>query len=147
LALTDVASNIDLDNQTDVEFDYDLINKITADLTQKEIELIICHNDYIQELNKEYRGIDKPTDVLSFPLEDMPYSPIGTIIISADYVADKAKEYGHTLNEEFTLLYIHGLLHILGYDHEVDSGEHREEEKNIIEKYNLPSSLIIRNDD
>lgn len=145
--MTDVASNIDLDNQTDVEFDYDLINKITADLTQKEIELIICHNDYIQELNKEYRGIDKPTDVLSFPLEDMPYSPIGTIIISADYVADKAKEYGHTLNEEFTLLYIHGLLHILGYDHEVDSGEHREEEKNIIEKYNLPSSLIIRNDD
>lgn len=145
--MTDVANNIDLDNQTDMEFDFDLINKITADLTQKEIELIICNNDYIQELNKEYRGIDKPTDVLSFPLEDMPYAPLGTIIISVDYVSAKAKEYGHTANEELTLLYLHGLLHLLGYDHEIDSGEHREEEKKVINKYNLPSSLIIRNDD
>jgi len=145
--LTDVVNNIDLDNQTNIEFDYSLINQITTDLTQKEIELIICHNDYIQELNKNHRGFDKPTDVLSFPLEDMPFAPLGTIVISADYVSDKAKEYGHTINEELTLLYIHGLLHLLGYDHEIDSGEHRDEEKSIIEKYNLPSSLIIRNDD
>lgn len=145
--MTDVVNNIDLDNQTDIEFDYDLINKITADLTQKEIELIICDNDYIKTLNKEHRGIDKPTDVLSFPLEDMPYAPLGTIIISADYVSEKAKEYGHTINEELTLLYIHGLLHLLGYDHEIDSGEHREEEKKVIKRYNLPDSLIIRNND
>ncbi len=145
--MTDVVNNIDLDNQTNIEFDYSLINQITTDLTQKEIELIICHNDYIQELNKNHRGFDKPTDVLSFPLEDMPFAPLGTIVISADYVSDKAKEYGHTINEELTLLYIHGLLHLLGYDHEIDSGEHRDEEKSIIEKYNLPSSLIIRNDD
>jgi probable rRNA maturation factor len=147
LALTNVANNIDLDNQTDIEFDYDLVNKITTDLTDKEIELIICRNDYIQTLNKEHRGIDKPTDVLSFPLEDMPFAPLGTIVISADYVVDKAMEFKHTVNEELTLLYLHGLLHLLGYDHEIDSGEHREQEKKVIEKYNLPSSLIIRNDD
>lgn len=145
--MIDVASNIDLDNQTDIEFDYTLINQITNELTTKELELVITDNDTIQELNKEYRNLDKPTDVLSFPIEDMPNAPIGTIVISVDYVQEKAKEYGHSENEEFALLYLHGLLHLLGYDHEIDNGEQREKEKEIIEKLNLPNSLIIRNDD
>ncbi|QOG13329.1 rRNA maturation RNase YbeY [Arcobacter sp. FWKO B] len=138
---------MDLDNQTNFEFDYTLINKITNELTTQEIELIITDDITIRELNKEYRKIDKATDVLSFPLENMPNAPIGTVVISVDYIVAKAKEYGHSNDEEFALLYLHGLLHLLGYDHEVDNGEQRAKEKEIIEKLNLPKSLIIRNDD
>lgn len=138
-------SSIEIDNHTDIEFDYTIAEQITKDLTQKEIELIITNNNFIQKINKEYRNINKPTDVLSFPLEDTPYAPLGTVIISVDYVQKKAKEYNHSLDDEFTLLYLHGLLHLLGYDHEVDSGEHRSKEEEFINKYKLPSSLIIRN--
>ena len=60
-------------------------------------------------------------------------------------VVEKAKEYGHTFNEEFSLLFIHGILHLLGYDHEVDNGEHRAKEEELIKEFNLPDSLIIRN--
>ena len=57
----------------------------------------------------------------------------------------KAKEFGHSEANELKLLYIHALLHLLGYDHEIDSGEHRKEEERLINKFNLPSSLIVRN--
>ncbi|XOB61126.1 rRNA maturation RNase YbeY [Campylobacterota bacterium DY0563] len=137
---------IDLDNQTDFNIDISSLENIVEDLTQKDIELIIVDNDTIQELNKEHRNIDKATDVLSFPLEfEMPNMPLGSIIISVDFVEDKAKEYNHSLEDEFKLLFIHGLLHLLGYDHEVDNGEHRKKEEELINKYNLPKSLIVRN--
>jgi probable rRNA maturation factor len=55
-----------------------------------------------------------------------------------------AKELNHTVDDELTLLYIHGLLHILGYDHEIDSGEMREKEHELIKAFNLPDSLITR---
>jgi probable rRNA maturation factor len=146
LALINVANNIDLDNQTDIEFDFDLVNKITNELTQKEVELIVTNNETIRQINNEYRYKDEPTDVLSFPLEDMHNAPLGTIVISSDFVIQKAKEFGHTKDEEFALLYLHGILHLLGYDHELDDGQHREKEKEIIEKFKLPTSLIVRND-
>jgi probable rRNA maturation factor len=144
--LINVANNIDLDNQTDIEFDFDLVNKITNELTQKEVELIVTNNETIRQINNEYRYKDEPTDVLSFPLEDMHNAPLGTIVISSDFVIQKAKELGHTKDEEFALLYLHGILHLLGYDHELDDGQHREKEKEIIEKFKLPTSLIVRND-
>ncbi|RBQ32083.1 rRNA maturation RNase YbeY [Arcobacter sp. FW59] len=137
---------IDLDNQTDFEFDIAIIEKIASKLTQKDIELLIVDNLTIQEINKEYRQKDKPTDVLSFPFEgDFSHVPLGTIIISIDFVKDKAKEYGHSEIEELSLLFIHGILHLLGYDHEVDKGEHRQKEEELIKEFNLPDSLIIRN--
>ncbi|WP_418185488.1 rRNA maturation RNase YbeY [Aliarcobacter vitoriensis] len=137
---------IDLDNQTDFEFDIAIIENISSKLTQKDIELLIVDNLTIQEINKEYRQKDKPTDVLSFPFEgDFSHIPLGTIIISIDFVKDKAKEYGHSEIEELSLLFIHGILHLLGYDHEVDKGEHRQKEEELIKEFNLPDSLIIRN--
>lgn len=137
---------IEVDNQTDLEFDIELIEKISEELTQKDIELLIVSNDEIQLLNKEHRNKDKATDVLSFPMEfDFPNMPLGSIVISKEFVEEKAKEYGHSKNDEFTLLFIHGILHLLGFDHEVDSGEHREKEEELIKKYNLPDSLIVRN--
>lgn len=137
---------IDFDNQTKIDIDISSLEIIKNELSSKDIELILVYNDEIQTLNKEHRNIDKATDVLSFPLEyDMPNMPLGSIVISVDFVEDKAKEYNHSFLDELTLLFIHGMLHLLSYDHEVDNGEHREKEEELIKKYNLPKSLIVRN--
>ncbi len=137
---------IELENNTSFEVNLEILQTIADDLTSKDFELIITNNDEIQELNKEHRNIDKATDVLSFPMEfDFPNMPLGSIVISIDFVEEKAKEFNHSQENELTLLFIHGLLHLLGYDHEVDNGEHRNKEEELIKKYNLPDSLIIRN--
>ncbi len=137
---------IDLDNQTDINIDISSLETISNDLTSKDIELIIVTNETIQELNKEHRDIDKATDVLSFPLEfDIPNMPLGSIVISTDFVEEKAKQFNHSFEDELNLLFIHGILHLLGFDHEVDNGEHRQKEEELIKKYNLPNSLIVRN--
>ena len=137
---------IELENNTDLQIDIAILEKIANSLSKKDIELMVVKNDEIQALNKEHRNIDKATDVLSFPMDfEMPNMPLGSIVISTDFVEEKAKEYGHTFNEEFSLLFIHGLLHLLKYDHEVDNGEHRAEEEKLIKEFNLPDSLIVRN--
>ncbi|MBL1243921.1 MAG: rRNA maturation RNase YbeY [Sulfurimonas sp.] len=136
---------IELDNRTTLTIDISLLQSIADTLTNKEIELIITSNSEIQSINSECRNINKPTDVLSFPYEEMPMSPLGSIVISENFVKEKASELGHTVSDELALLFIHGLLHLLGYDHEVDSGEMREKEKDIIELFSLPKSLIVRN--
>ena len=141
---------IDLENQTSLPVDIDRLEKIAQNLTIKEIELIITDNESIQELNQEHREKDNPTDVLSFPM-DAPFTeqsifgmPLGSIVISADLVEEKADELGHNIQDELSLLFIHGLLHLLGFDHETDDGEMRAREKEIIEAFDLPSSLIVR---
>ncbi len=135
---------IDINNKTTLELNTTLLQKIAQSVTDKDIELVVTTNDEIRQINKEYRNIDKPTDVLSFPYDEMPMSPLGSIVISQDFVIEKAKELGHTQEDEFTLLFIHGLLHLLGYDHEVDKGQMRQEEENLIIEFNLPKSLIVR---
>jgi len=135
---------IELDNRTSLEVNEPLLNQIASSLTNREIELIITSNQEIQEINLKFRNIDKATDVLSFPYEDMPMSPLGSIVISEPFVQEKAKEFSHQNCDELALLFIHGLLHILGFDHEIDNGEMRKKEKELIEQYNLPKSLIVR---
>ncbi len=137
--------NIIFENNTDYEIDISILRDVAEYLKIGEIELILTTNDEIHEINLTTRGIDKPTDVLSFPYVEMPNSPIGSIVISLDFLHQYAKEYNHTVEEEFLLLFIHGALHILGYDHEVDNGEQREKEEELINLFNLPQSLIIRN--
>ena len=85
-----------------------------------EFNVIIINNEEIHKINKEYRGIDRPTDVISFALEDYKdikyendYRVLGDIYISID----QAKEYGHSEKRELAFLAVHGLLHLLGYDH------------------------------
>ena len=137
---------IDLENNTQFEINISSLEKIAETLTKKDIELLVVRNDEIRILNKEHRKIDKATDVLSFPLDyDFVNMPLGSIVISTDFVEEKSKEYGHSFNEEFSLLFIHGILHLLGYDHEVDNGEHRAKEEELIKKFKLPDSLIVRN--
>ena len=136
---------VEILNETDfMEFDKDLLFSIHNHLTKRSIELVIVDNNMIKELNRKHRGIDKATDVLSFPFEPVPNAPLGAIVINKDKVIEAAKTYGHTPKEEFALLFIHGLLHLLGYDHEVDDGEMRKMEEELIHKYNLPDSLIVR---
>jgi probable rRNA maturation factor len=135
---------IDYENKTTSRYTLDVLQKITDSLTKADVELILTCNDEIREINSEFRHIDSATDVLSFPNEPMPFAPLGSVVISDDYVKKVAKELGHSEEDEFTLLYIHGLLHLLGYDHEVDEGQMRQKERELIEKFNLPESLIIR---
>lgn len=135
---------IELDNTTSLEVQIHFLNEIADLFTNKDIELLITSNSEIQKINFQHRNIDKSTDVLSFPYEDMPMSPLGSIVISAEYVQEKSKEFSHKESDELALLFIHGLLHILGYDHEVDEGQMRKKEKELIEQFNLPKSLIIR---
>jgi len=139
-----IAVMIELDNRVNLQIDTAFLQSIANELTDKEIELIITTNEEIQEINREHRGVDKPTDVLSFPYEEVFMGPLGSIVISEDFVRQKADEFGHTLSDELALLFIHGLLHILGFDHEVDNGEMRQEEHKLIKKFSLPESLIIR---
>jgi len=137
---------IDFENRTNFDFDVKELEEIYNYLTNKDIELILTTDEEIKKLNKEYRNKDKATDVLSFPLENILGMPLGSIIISIDTAKKGAEEFGHSIEDEIKLLFIHGLLHLLGYDHEVDNGEMREKEKEVIEKFDLPKSLIIRND-
>ncbi|WP_297441244.1 rRNA maturation RNase YbeY [Sulfurimonas sp.] len=135
---------IDIDNRTSLEVNEPFLQTISHSLTDKDIELIITSNAEIQKINKEYREIDKPTDVLSFPYDEMPMAPLGSIVISHDMVKLKAQELGHKESDEFALLFIHGLLHLLDFDHEVDDGEMRNKEEELIKQFDLPISLIVR---
>lgn len=138
---------IDIDNKTSLEVDEPFLTEIACSLTDKEIELLITDENEIQEINKNHRDIDKSTDVLSFPYEDMPMAPLGSIAISSLHVQNKAKEFKHKNSDELALLFIHGLLHLLGYDHEIDDGQMRAKEAELIKKFNLPTSLIVRTED
>ena len=135
-----------LDDRYGYDFELEKLEKIKTSLTSKEVELIFMSDDDIAEINAEFRDKNSPTDVLSFPLEEMPNSPLGTIIISIDKVKQLAHKLQHGEDDELALLFIHGLLHLLGYDHECDEGEMREKEKQLIEEFRLPNSLILRND-
>lgn len=116
------------------------------------LELIITDSAHIREINQAHRNQDKPTDVLSFPLvvdvvdsADSTYPlSIGSVVLNAQMAHEVATELGHTLKDELRLLFIHGLLHIFGFDHECDDGAQRREEREWIMRFHLPTSLIER---
>ena len=92
------------------------------------LSVTIVNNDYIHEINRTYRHIDRPTDVISFAfLDDVPNKEVllqskqmvvlGDIYISYEKAEEQAKSYGHSLERELKFLFVHGLLHLLGYDH------------------------------
>ena len=120
----------------------DTVKKVLESALTKEgldnvsFNLIIVDNNYIHNLNKEYRGIDRETDVITFALEDekdliLPEKIriLGDIYISIDKAKSQAKEYNHSLLRELSFLAVHGFYHLLGYDHET-----KEEEKIMFEK-------------
>ncbi|WP_297575315.1 rRNA maturation RNase YbeY [uncultured Campylobacter sp.] len=120
------------------------LDEIVA-IQNKFIELIFVDSAKMREINKESRNIDKTTDVLSFPLIDTPNNKIGgSIVINLELAKTMCDKFSHTLDEEIAILFLHGLLHIMGYDHEKDSGEMRELEKKLSVKFGIKNSLIFR---
>ena len=95
-----------------------------------EVSCILVDDERIHEINREYRHIDRSTDVISFAMEDndqfyvegMPRT-LGDIFISVDHAKKQAEEYGHSLRREMCFLFTHGILHLLGYDHMTDEQE------------------------
>lgn len=129
-------NNVEIINETGLDLDYidTMRNLIDYALKHEKLEnvifnVIIVDNDYIHKLNKEYRGIDRPTDVISFALEDSDdliesnLRILGDIYISIDKVYEQAREYGHSNLREICFLMIHGFLHLLGYDHMEEAEE------------------------
>jgi len=91
---------------------------------EKEVVITLVDNEHIRQLNREFRNLDKPTDVLSFPLDEE--DSLGDIIISIPRAKEQATQYGHSFERELGFLTIHGFLHLLGYDH------HTEEEEKVM---------------
>ena len=138
---------ISLINKTKHKINIKKLKKYQKQITNRDIELLIVSKKKMKKLNFDYRNKDKATDVLSFPLDivNCPECPLGSIVICYSFVKKYAKKHNHSRDDELALLFIHGLLHLVGYDHEIDDGEHRKEEKRLVKQFGLPKSLIIRN--
>ena len=140
-----------LEEETEVSFDFDhktLASEVIMAACdaekcpyEAEVNLTLVDNDGIHEINREYRQIDRPTDVLSFPMQtyEAPadfshaedcvednFNPdtgellLGDIILSVDKVREQAAAYGHSEKREFAFLILHSMLHLFGYDHETE---------------------------
>jgi probable rRNA maturation factor len=96
----------------------------------------------VRTLNQQYRGIDKATDVLSFPAGEPDY--LGDVVIAVGVARRQAREAGHALRSELRVLALHGLLHLLGYDHERDGGRMARLERRLRRRGGLVEGLIER---
>lgn len=133
--------NIDFEFDNEVEnFEKNYEQDFTAIIEQAlktlgieddvEVSCVLVDDERIHEINREYRHIDRSTDVISFAMEDndqfyvegMPRT-LGDIFISVDHAKKQAEEYGHSLRREMCFLFTHGILHLLGYDHMTDEQE------------------------
>ena len=127
------------ENNTNIEVNRELIEKVIAESLRYEnvsnnceISVTIVDNEEIHQINLKHRGIDRATDVLSFPLIDFEKESLptdgskiylGDIIISIERAMEQAKEYGHSIDREVGFLTAHSMLHLLGYDHMVEDEE------------------------
>lgn len=112
---------------------------------QGEVDVLLADDRTLRRLNREFRGKDKSTDVLSFPAAE-PFSEefAGDLAISVETAASQAKEHGHSLRDEVRVLLLHGLLHLSGMDHETDRGEMAAREAALRKRLRLKSGLIAR---
>lgn len=107
--------------------------------------MLLTSDEEIRRLNRTFRKKNKATDVLSFPApEDLAEEHAGDLAISIDTAARQAESFGHSLNDEVKILLLHGLLHLAGMDHEVDSGEMADRETELRLELKLPVTLIER---
>lgn len=114
-----------------------------------EVSVTFTDNNGIQTLNRDFRGIDRPTDVLSFPLTDYesdecpidePELSLGDIVISLERASEQAEEFGHSFEREVAFLTVHSMLHLLGYDHvnsDEEDAEMRRRQREILENMGL----------
>ncbi|ADQ46283.1 protein of unknown function UPF0054 [Caldicellulosiruptor kronotskyensis 2002] len=145
---------VDIDQHISKIIEESIVNTIKVFLEEEnfEISVFIVDNSFIKELNRNYRNVNKETDVLSFPifefkngklLEDIVIMedeiPLGDIVISIEKAAQQAKEFGHSLEREIAYLTVHSVLHLLGFDHieEDDRKVMREYEEQILQSMGL----------
>ena len=126
-----------------------VVAELEALSPQTEVDITLVDDAAIHELNRTYRGIDRPTDVLSFALDEGEEEPevdddeiehlLGDVIISAPTAVRQGEEYGHGLEREMTYLAVHGMLHLLGYDHmeEKDKLIMRKREEEVLRRLDL----------
>ncbi|MBQ8235036.1 MAG: rRNA maturation RNase YbeY [Bacilli bacterium] len=133
-------NKIEIFNQTNKEIKeldiiLDLMNYACSvkNIDNVMFNIIIVDNDEIHKINKEYRNIDRPTDVITFALEDddtfkldIDTRILGDIYISIDKCISQSIEYGHSFKRELAFLAVHGFLHLLGYDHTLGEKEEKE---------------------
>ncbi len=105
-----------------------------------EISVSLVDNDEIHRLNREYRNMDKPTDVLSFPLHEdlenmIPPICLGDIVISLEKALEQAKEYNHSYGREVAFLTVHSMFHLMGYDHDTEENtkQMRQKEEEVLQ--------------
>lgn len=157
--------HIEKEVDDELNFDYEVLQKKVVEACldyencpyEAEVSILLTNNDEIRQLNNEFRGMDKPTDVLSFPLveysepgnfDDLEDSlqdcfhpetgelVLGDIVISIERAKSQAEEYGHTLEREIAFLTAHSMFHLFGYDHMEDEERLLMEEKqnNVLDK-------------
>lgn len=158
-----------IEEETEVGFEFDYRKLAEEVITfaldyehfpyETEVNLTLVDNETIQEINREQREIDKPTDVLSFPMieyasaadfseieeSDDNFNPdtgeamLGDIVISVPKVLEQAENYGHSVRREFSFLIVHSVLHLLGYDHMTpkDAAFMENKQKDILNAMNI----------
>jgi probable rRNA maturation factor len=111
------------------------------------VNVLLTSSSELRSLNRQFRGVDKATDVLSFPSpnedREVRSSP-GEVAISADIARENARRLGHSVADEIKILVLHGILHLAGFDHEHDHGEMAREESRLRQQLKLETGLIER---
>jgi probable rRNA maturation factor len=118
--------------------------------SDSSLTVVIADNDFVRGLNQQYRGVDSPTDVLSFPADEPPVAIddeppyLGDLIIAFPYASAQAARENHDLSDSLALLVVHGTLHLLGYDH--DTPENRAEmwaaQESALRVLNIPLNIV-----
>ena len=140
IILSNLPENLEVDEKLSdtVKEAVEKVGQLYA-LDNAEVSITLTDNEHIHEINREYRKVDRPTDVISFALNEgdepniegeIPVNMLGDIIISVEKAIEQAGDYGHSVRREIAFLTVHGMLHLLGYDHieEADRVEMRKEE-------------------
>ncbi len=129
-----------LDRKRVRAFQRTLVEQVTGG---RHFTCLLTRDGELQRMNRQFLGHDYPTDVLSFPALDS-LSGLGEIAISVDRAAEQAAGFGHDVETEIAILMLHGVLHLMGMDHEGDRGRMARAEKNWRAKLGLPAGLIER---
>lgn len=144
--------DVDISNETEFkEIELEVVKMFTRDILNANLEkkdkdvyvsILFTNNEKIKELNSKYRGKDSSTDIISFAYNDHKeikeeVEILGDIVVSIEKVKEQAKEYGHSFEREFYYILIHGILHLLGYDHieNRDKKIMREKEEEILSAF------------
>ena len=153
----DITINVEPETlELDEEIKHEIIRAVETmgdlyDAANCEVSITVTDDQRIHDLNRQYRGIDRPTDVLSFAFNESDEPEIifddedhidtlGDIIVSIDRARAQAVEYGHSFKREIIFLIVHGMLHLLGYDHmeELERREMEAEQKFVMAELNIP---------